>query len=120
MIDTALNVVSIFTDNMAMGTSPAFDQMAEVIQVGNTQYFGIYDPISKETSQSFGGIEESNTTNVYIKKSDAPNIKKGEKVTFIQDGTKVFKGRIHVVINDDTDILTLQCGGLLKGVVPKL
>jgi hypothetical protein len=129
LIDTALNVVSIFTDNMAMGTSPAFDQMAEVIQVGNTQYWGIYDPISKETSQSFGGIEESNTTNVYIQKSDFnhSNIKKGDKVTFIQhqgsvhdDEVCIFKGRVHVVINDDTDILTLQCGGLLKGVVPRL
>lgn len=112
--------MSIFTDNMAMGTEPAFDQMSEILQIGNTQYFAIYDPISKESSQSLGGHENSNTTNVYVRKIDAPNIKKGQKVIFIQDGNKVFRGRIHSIINDDTDLVTLQCGGLLRGVVPGL
>ena len=112
--------MSIFTDNMAMGTDPAFDQMSEVVQIGNGQYSAIYDPVTKDSSQSLGGREESNSTNVYLRKIDAPLVKKGQKVTFTQDGDKVFRGRIHSIINDDTDLVTLQCGGLLKGVVPGL
>ncbi len=110
--------MSIFSKNMNMGTIPAFGQMSEFVQIGGVSIEAIYDPVSKTTDQSLGGIEESNTTNVYIKKIDAPLVKKGDKVTFTQDGDKVFKGRINIIINDDTDLVTLQCGGLLKGVVP--
>lgn len=112
--------MSIFSINMNMGTTPAFGQMSEFIRIGDSDIEAIYDPVTRTTDQSLGGITETNATNVYIKKADAPLVKKGDKVTFTQDGNKVFKGRIHAVINDDTDLVTLQCGGLLKGVVPGL
>lgn len=109
--------MNLFNTALSLATEPAFDQMAETIKIDSVEYQAIYDPLDRDESRMLGGRDSQLATNVFIKKTDVIP-KNGSKLEFTQND-KSFKGRILKIIDDDTDLLTLQVAGLLTGAMPK-
>lgn len=110
--------MNLFNTGMSLATEPAFDQMAETIRIDSVEYSAIYDPIDREEKRIVGGRDAQVATNVFIKKDDVLPAQ-GSKLEFTQNDF-VFKGRILKIVDDDTDVITLQVVGLLTGTVPRV
>ena len=107
-----------FNKCMDLASDSAFTQMGETIIINDKPYAAIYDPIERDEKRILGGRDNKLATNVFLRKKDViPKI--GDRLGFTQNSI-VFKGRILNIIDDDTDLLTLQVSGLLTGVVPRV
>ena len=118
-VDTYLYYMSIFNQAMDLSSNPAMDQMGEIAYFGSTPIKVIADPVSKFDRRIVGGRAEDNDTTIFIKRDDfiENNISKGSKLSMTQNGETI-RMRVGRVDDDGTDLITLNCGGLLTATVP--
>lgn len=112
--------MSIFNEGMSLASVPAMDQMGEIAYFGSVPVKVIADPVTKFDVKIPGGKSENNDTTIYIRREDliSNNIAKGTKLSIEQNGTPV-RMRVGRVDDDGTDLITLNCGGLLTATVPR-
>ena len=112
--------MSIFTDGLNLSIEPAMDQMAETVWInGSNPVLAIPDPVEKSTSRTIAGKMTEIASVVYMRRQDVDNfnVKKGDRISFSHLGG-VVAGRVVAVEDDGTQMITLTCGPVLKGVVP--